>query len=116
MKIELGPDVDNELRSVFDETRRSFVVVGGRLRARGRYRIGHQLAIVAIAGQALVDLSESTFPPDGTRLRVVALGAQVDVLLPPGVPWTLQRHVVGRARVEVGAQIHRLPAWPESAN
>ena len=89
--------------------RRVFLVVGGRLKGRARYRLGATLLVIAVAGRASLDLSEASFQDRAIRLTVVALGGSVEVLVPPGVDYQVRRLALGPTRVTVGAEIHRLP-------
>ena len=99
----------NEPYPVGTRRRRVFLVVGGRLKGRARYRLGPTLLVVAVAGTASLDLSEASFQDSALKLTVVALGGTVEVLLPPGLAYQVRRLALGPTRVTVGAEIHRLP-------
>jgi len=89
--------------------KRAFVTVGGVTRHRGRFSLGRRLIVLAVGAKTFVDLSEADFPSARLRLTVISIGATVQVIVPSGSDYTLRRVKLGRAHVDVGAELHRLP-------
>lgn len=65
--------------------RRMILAVMGELRRRGAWNLPRELTVLALMGNARLDLRQATFPAGVTTIHAFGLMSEISIIVPPGV-------------------------------
>lgn len=65
--------------------RRVILAVMGELRRRGAWNLPRELTVVAMMGNAKLDLRQATFPAGVTTINAFGVMSEISIIVPPGV-------------------------------